>query len=177
MRSNCYHKDNAKKVLNNIHEGHQGITKCYDRARSLWWPGLSRNIESFINRCNVCVKCINSTESLCNPLYHIVLGKKWRVIYFNNYIYLLVIDYFLRWVALALLNHGSTTNDIIPHLKSIFAKFGISEEIMSDEGSKFSSFAFQNFAKHYGFYHTLSSSRYPRSNGEAGNRVIHISPI
>ena len=68
---------------------------------------------------------------------------------------------------LALLNRGSTTNDIIPHLKSIFAKFGISEEVMSDGGIQFSSLSLQSFSRQYEFHYTLSSSRYAQTNGEA----------
>ena len=52
-------------------------------------------------------------------------------------------DYFSRRVKLALLNRGSTTNDVIPYLKLMFAKFGIPEEIMSDRGPQFSSLLFK----------------------------------
>ena len=97
--------------------------------------------------------------------------------YFNNCIYLIVIDYFSRWVELALLNRRSTTNDIVPHLKSIFAKFGIPEEVLSDGSPQFSSFAFQNFAKHYGFYHTLSSPRCAQNNGEATRAVQTVKNL
>ena len=44
-------------------------------------------------------------------------------------------------LKLALFNNGSTTHDIIPHLKSMFAKFDIPEKVMTDEDPQFSFFA------------------------------------
>ena len=59
----------------------------------------------------------------------------------------------------------------------MFAKFGIPEEVMSDGGTQFSSFAFQNFVKHYGFRHTLSSPRYAQSNGEVERAVQTVKNL
>ena len=44
-----------KQILNQIHTGHQGISKCHDRARqSVWWTGLSTELENVINKCRLC---------------------------------------------------------------------------------------------------------------------------
>ena len=45
------------ETLEKIHEGHQGIKRC--RAifnSSVWWPGVSRNIEEKIRNCTSCAK-------------------------------------------------------------------------------------------------------------------------
>ena len=38
-----------------IHESHQGIVKCKQRARDiLFWPGMSSQIEDKVSKCSVC---------------------------------------------------------------------------------------------------------------------------
>ena len=44
-------------VLDKLHEGHQGITKYRERAKtSVWWPGLSKQLKELVNNCSTCIK-------------------------------------------------------------------------------------------------------------------------
>ena len=46
-----------KTILGKIHEGLQGITKCRECAKqSVWWPGLSKQIEDLVDKCDKCSK-------------------------------------------------------------------------------------------------------------------------
>ncbi|GBM78619.1 hypothetical protein AVEN_94585-1 [Araneus ventricosus] len=45
------------EILKAIHEGHLDITKCRARAKeSIWWPGLSTQIQRMISSCDSCSK-------------------------------------------------------------------------------------------------------------------------
>ena len=44
-------------VLEKLHDAHQGITKCCERAKvSVWWPGLSHQLEEVVKQCPTCIK-------------------------------------------------------------------------------------------------------------------------
>ena len=82
-----------------------------------------------------------------------------------------VVDYFSRYIELALLDRGTASEDIILQCKSIFARHGNPETLITDNGPQFSAFVFRKFSDAYGFTHVTSSPRYPQSNGEAERAV------
>jgi len=44
-------------ILEKLHIGHQGITKCRRKAtQSVWWPSIYKDIEQMISKCSVCSK-------------------------------------------------------------------------------------------------------------------------
>ena len=68
MKGNCLviPMSLQRDILKRIHEVHQGIVKCRERAKtSVWWPGMSKDIELFIGKCDKCAEFrINQTEPL-----------------------------------------------------------------------------------------------------------------
>ena len=61
------------EILDYFHTGHLGITKCRARARSsVWWPGLSTQIENMVANCNTCAKdCHEPKEPLMTASFPI----------------------------------------------------------------------------------------------------------
>ena len=167
-------------ILARLHTGHQGITKCRQRAsQSVWWPGLSKELEQLVS---TCVECCRFKQQKAEPLQPAAFPQlPWQKVasdlfVWKNSHYLLVIDYFSRFIEIAKLT-SETTGGVIKHMSSIFARHGIPQELVSDNGPQYSSREFANFAKEYGFEHTTSSPQYPQANGEAERAVQTVKAL
>ena len=166
--------------MRRIHSGHQGITKCRARAnQSVWWPGISKEIENLVRNCPTCCK---SQVQFAEPLITTNFPKlPWQrvgteLFEYKGTQYVLVIDYFSHYIEIAKLS--STSSDaIITHLKAMFARHGILQYVVSDNGPQYSSEIFSKFAKAYGFIHITSSPKYPQSNGEVKRAVRTIKSL
>ena len=167
-------------MLDKLHAGHQGIVKCRERAKqSVWWPGLSRQLEELVKSCPDCCK---DSVPRSEPLIPSKLPElPWQrvgsdLFEFNKCTYLLIVDYFSRWIEIAKLNR-LTSEEIILHTRSIFARHGIPEIVVTDNGPQYSSELYEKFAQQYGFEHITSSPHYPKSNGEAERAVKTIKSL
>ena len=162
------------ETLQKIHTGHQGIVRCRLRAvTSVWWPGISKEVEAFVQKCPECMK---SAPNPREPLLSTPLPKHpWErvaadLFQFNGSTYLLVVDYFSRYPEVIKLN-STTSKTVISTLKSIFSHHGVPSVLMSDNGPQFDSSYMKDFANTYGFEHVTSSPHYPQSNGLAERTV------
>ena len=169
-----------RELLNRIHSGHQGITKCRELARqSVWWPGLSKQLENLIQKCEKCLKVQHQRPQPLSPSPLPTLP--WQklatdLFEWKQSVYLLVVDYFSRYIEIARLRQP-TTAEVVVHMKSIFARHGIPEILISDNGPQYSSREFSEFAKAYEFRHVTSSPYHPQGNGEAERAVGTVKSL
>ena len=155
-----------KTILGKIHEGHQGITKCRERAKqSVWWPGLSKQIEDLVEKMIPSDVPERPWQTVGSDLFEL-----------NGSNYLLVVDYLSAFVEIAKLNNTSSAS-IVNNLKSMFARHGIPVIVVTDNGPQYSSQTFTAFADAHGFTHRTSSPRYPQSNGVSERAVKTIKGL
>lgn len=168
------------EILDKIHTGHQGITKCRERARqSIWWPGLSKQLEELVKNCPQCVKAQKQrAQPMVTSTFPDLPWQKVATDLFEwkKENYLLIVDYYSRFIEVARLKRTSA-EEVIQHTKSIFARHGIPEVVISDNGPQYSADAYEQFAKDYQFQHITSSPYYPQSNGEAERAVGTIKRL
>lgn len=94
------------------------------------------------------------------------------IVDFGGVSYLILVDYYSRWLEVVEIS-DKTTETIISVLKTLFSRFGIPKECMSDN-VPFNSFIFKKFAQEWDskiITSRTSSPNYPQSNGMAEKSV------
>lgn len=164
-----------KEMLELIHYNHLGIEKCKSRARNvLYWPYMNNEIENMIRQCATCLK-FQKTHQNENLILREVPNAPWQdlgsdIFYFKGKAFLLLVDYYSKFIEFKELNNEST-DCVIVALKSNFARYGIPNKLYSDNGPQFQNHKFKEFAKIWKFEHVTSSPYYPKSNGLAERYV------
>lgn len=168
-------KSMQKECIQKAHEGHQGSQYCINQVKDkIYWPGIFSQIKDMCTNCFTCNvhKDNNTREEI---LFHDVYTIPWYKVgldmfEFNGKHYVLVVDYYSKFIETALCTSTSSVM-VINHIKSIFSRHGIPQIVVSDNGPQFASREFEQFSRTYEFQHVTSSPRYPRSNGEAESAV------
>ena len=168
-------------LLQKLHEGHLGVEKTRRRARqALYWPGLNADISDMIGKCEACIKfsCAQQAESL---LPHDIPAHPWQkigidIFTYSGQDYLIVSDYYSRFPEVMSLSTASS-KIVINSLKSILARHGTVDVLVSDNGPQFVSSEFKAFVDDWEIQHITSSPYHAKSNGLAESAVKSVKNI
>ncbi|KAI5755188.1 hypothetical protein M8J77_014828 [Diaphorina citri] len=164
-------------MLNLFHESHLGMSKIKAKARECgYWPNMNENIEDFIRKCDICQKYSNENPKM--PLIsHEVPTRAWEklgtdVMEYNGINYLVVYDYFSKWIEVKRLRNKDSV-ELIDKFMQIFSYHGAPDFVVSDN-MPFSSRMFQKFFDEWNIRSITSSPRYPRGNG-LSEKAVNIA--
>ena len=141
---------------------------------------MSTALKHFIEKCDVC-RAFDRRQSKETFIPHETPDLPWEKVgvdlfNFKGRDYLISVDYYSSFWEIDVLE--STRSDTVIHkLKSQFARHGIPETCMSDNGSQFSSDEFREFSRQWNFKHITSSPKYPQSNGKVEAAVKSAKTI
>uniref|UniRef100_A0A8C6V5S1 Gypsy retrotransposon integrase-like protein 1 n=1 Tax=Neogobius melanostomus TaxID=47308 RepID=A0A8C6V5S1_9GOBI len=159
------------------HESHQGIVRTKQRLRDLyWWPGMDSQVQTAIASC---VLCQSNDKTACTrpaPLQPVPLPDgPWKKLGLDIVgpfetaasdcrFAITLTDYYSKWPELAF-SRTATTDDVVHFLSSVFSRHGDPENIVTDNGTQFTSAAFASFLQSRGISHSKTSVYYPAANG------------
>nr|GEV15065.1 reverse transcriptase [Tanacetum cinerariifolium] len=159
----CVHCKEALDILVACHNGptggHHGANltakKIFDAC--FFWPTIYKDAHEFVKNCDSC-------------------QRQGKISQRNKYI-LVAVDYLSKWVEAKAL----PTNDarvVCKFLKSLFARFGAPQAIISDRGTHFCNDQFAKVMLKYEVTHRLSTAYHSQTSGqvEVSNRGLKIIP-
>ena len=160
------------QVLEELHQGHLGVVKMKALARSyIWWPGIDKEIEETAKTCSGCQRM--QAEPSTAPVHPWEWpSSPWQRIHidfagpFLGCMFLIVVDAHSRWLEIEKMD-TTTSTKTIEKLQSLFARYGVPSQLVSDNGPQFKSEEFQMFLKRNGIKHLTSAPYHPASNGLA----------
>ena len=163
------------ELMSVAHASHIGIEGCLRRIREcLYWPRMTTQVKAYISKCEVCLSHRGATPR--EPLrQHDFVARPWSKIradlcQVDGRTLLVVCDYFSNFIEVACLN-TVTTRSVLRELLPMFARFGLPDVLVTDNGPQFASAEFAVFMKQKGITHGASSPHYAQSNGKSENAV------
>lgn len=167
-----------REIKDRLHSAHLGHDSMIRRARqTVYWPGIDKELKQIADGCDACQrhKPLNRKEPLQQ---HDEGNAPWQKIgidffEFEDRQYLIIVDYYSNFIEVENMQSTKTTQ-VINKLKQQFARYGVPQEIVSDNGPQFSSETFSKFTEDWDILHKTSSPGHPQSNGkaEAGVKAI-----
>ncbi len=147
-------------------------------ARSfVWWPGIDQAIANQVQQCSVCQLARDMPPKAPLRPWNWPT-RPWARIHIDfagpmaDKMYLVVIDAHSKWLEVVPMGVCTATSTV-QALRTIFARFGVQESIVSDNSPQFVAAEFQAFCTANGIHQIRVAPYQPSSNGLA-ERAVRI---
>lgn len=161
-----------KKCLSQLHRGHPGIQRMKAIARSfVFWPSLNEDIIELVNNCHSCAVAAK-TPIHADPVPWPKTETPWERVHIDyagpldGDFFLVVVNAHTKWPEI-IRTASATSHATIGILRGLFARFGMPNTLVSDNGTQFTSGEFAEFCLSNGVHHVTSAPFHPQSNGHA----------
>ena len=183
-------KQKVREVLEELHSGsfggHLGSTKTLKKAQiRYYWVGMKADVRSFIRQCTACSKRKTHGKKRRAPLQQRRSGSPMERIALdilgplpstddgNKYI-LVVADYYTKFVEAYAIRDEQAHTVAQKLVEEFICRYGVPNEIHSDQGRNFESNLFKEVCKLLGVKKTRTTPYNPKSDGmvERFNRTL-----
>ena len=134
------------RILRDFHTGHLGINRMKSFIRRyVYWPKMDSDITDMIEKCKGCALTAKAPPTTFKPWRK--TEQPWSRIHVDfagpleGFYYLIVVDSYCKWPEV-LTCRRPTTGTTIGFLHELFARFGVLDCVVSDNGSQFTSVEF-----------------------------------
>ncbi|CAM4564718.1 unnamed protein product [Lepidochelys olivacea] len=161
------------KLIHLAHDTHPGSVRTKQRLRDLYWrPGMDSQTEALIKSCVTCQMHGKTAVTCTPPLQPVPLPESaWEKVAIDIvgpfdtapidcHYAITLIDYFSKWPEVAFTSRISSAT-VIKFLSSVFSREGNPKELVSDNGSQFTSLELETFLAERNILHRRSSLYYP----------------
>ena len=144
-------------------------------ARSyIWWPDLDEALEEVVKSCTSC-QAVKHSPAVAPVQPWTCPNQPWKRIHldfagpFHGLMFLVAVDAHSKWPEVFVMKETTDTKTIEVHV--IFARFGLPEQVVIDNGPQLVSEDFSHFLKSKGIKHIRCAPYHPASNGLAEHFV------
>ena len=164
------------ELLRRIHSSHLEVKGCLNRAcECLYWPGMTADIKNW-GMSGVWARSSQGNNDVLRDAKSTLATRGCRSVWIWRKTYLVTSDYYSDFFELDHLRSPSSVC-VIRKLKAHFARHGIPEQLVTDNGSQFTSRDFLKFSRDWDFEHLTSSPHHSQGNGKAESSVKEAKKI
>ncbi|XP_055623664.1 uncharacterized protein K02A2.6-like [Toxorhynchites rutilus septentrionalis] len=168
-----------KKLIESCHASHNGILATLRLARAnIFWPGMSAHIQEVVKNCVICAKFAPSQQN--PPMQsHQIPVHPFQLVSMDVFFcelqgakrkFLITVDHYSDYFEVNQLKDLSPESVII-ECKQNFARFGVPQRVVTDNGTNFVNKKMTKFASDWDFELVTSAPHHQQANGKAESAV------
>lgn len=160
------------RILEELHTGHFGINKMKGISRNYcWWSGMDNDIKTFVENCRACNTFKNNPPKVEQHIWEPSAAPMHRIHAdfagpFLGRHFFIIVDAFSKWPEVRIVKNLAAKT-IIDECREIFARYGVPQSFVTDNGRTFTSTEFRTFLKQNGVNFKYTAPYNPATNGQA----------
>jgi len=179
-----------RRLFDRAHAGplaaHLGFDRTLAQLRdSYYWPDMSKDVRVWCNACDVCARSKGPPPRARGELVKVIAAAPMDLVAVDvlsglrqsddgSTCMLVAVDYMTKWAEAYALPNEEASTCMNALYNGFFSRFGMPNQLHSDQGRNFESKLFGELTKLAGIRRTMTTPFHPRSDGqtERMNRTI-----
>jgi hypothetical protein len=167
-----------ERILTFIHQvGHYGRKRTYQLLRANYqWPNMHSDVVKFVACCETCQ--VNKKSRIPKRTWQrYPLSSRFKTVHIDlvgpllrsrkgNQFMLTIIDRYSRWIEAVPLATIRAIDISDKFYKVWVTRYGVPDRVISDQGSQFESFIYNDLLRRLGAQHVRTTAYHPQTNGK-----------